>query len=116
MATRAVSGHSVPIISCVPSGAGAIIRRYGPEYLGGDGDINAKIDAEVARTGLSADEIGPKVRILYHASRWTKRFCVQRLWPLQKGNSSGFLAFLQCMITNFSRRRYHLVFELTETS
>ena len=71
-ATRAISGHSVPIISCVAAGAGAIIRFYGPESIGGVGDIRAKIDAEVARTGLSANEIGPKVHIFYHASRWTK--------------------------------------------
>ena len=62
-ATRAVSGHSVPIIVCVAAGAGAIIRRVGPESIGGAGDIGARIDAEVARTGLSADEIGPKVHI-----------------------------------------------------
>ena len=60
-ATRAVSGHSVPIISCVAAGAGAIIRLFGPESIGGVGDIGAKTDAEVARTGLSADVIGPKV-------------------------------------------------------
>ena len=71
-ATRAISGHSVPIISCVAAGAGAIIRFYGPESIGGVGDIRAKIDAEVARTGLSGNEIGPKVHIFYHASRWTK--------------------------------------------
>ena len=40
--------------------------------MGGAGDIGAKIDAEVARTGLSADEIGPKVHISYYASRRTK--------------------------------------------
>ena len=71
-ATRAVSGRSVPIISCVAAGAGAIIRLFGPESIGGAGDIGAKVDAEVARTGLSADEIGPKVHISYHASRRTK--------------------------------------------
>ena len=69
-ATRAVSGRFVPIIDCVAAGAGAIIRSFGPESMGGD--IGAKIDAEVARTGLSADEIGPKVHISYHASRRTK--------------------------------------------
>ena len=62
----------MPIISCVTSGAGAIIRLFGPEYMGGIGDIGAKIDAEVARTGLSADEIGPKVHTSYHPSRRTK--------------------------------------------
>ena len=71
-ATRAVSGHSVPIISFVAAGASAIIRFYGPEYIGGIGDVGAKIDAEVARTGLSANEIGPKVRIFYHSSRRIK--------------------------------------------
>ena len=71
-ATRAVSGHSVPIIGFGAAGAGAYIRYFGPESIGGLGDIGEKIDAEVARTGLSDDEIGPKVRILYHTSRRTK--------------------------------------------
>ena len=31
-------------------------------------DLGAKIDEEVARTGLSDDVIGPKVHISYHAS------------------------------------------------
>ena len=60
-----------------------IILTFGPESMeGGTGDIGAKIDIEVAH------EIG-----------------------IQKGNLLGFLTFLQCMTTNFSRRRYGL-FEL----
>jgi hypothetical protein len=35
----------------------------------GIGDFGAKVEAEVARTGLSKNEIGPKVHISYHASR-----------------------------------------------
>ena len=62
----------MPIITCVAVGAGALIRAFGPESMGGAGDFSAKIDAEVALTGLSADEIGAKVRISYHGSRWTK--------------------------------------------
>jgi hypothetical protein len=62
----------VPVIAFGSAGAGAYIRFSGPESIGGLGDIGAKIDAEVARTGLSADEIGLKVHISYHASRWTK--------------------------------------------
>ena len=58
----------MPIIGCVAAGAGTIIGGFGPESMGGAGDIGAKIDAEVARTGLSANEIGPKVHISYHAS------------------------------------------------
>jgi hypothetical protein len=41
---------------------------FGPESIEGIGDFGAKVDAEVARTGLSEDVIGPKVRFLYHAS------------------------------------------------
>jgi hypothetical protein len=93
-ATRTISGHSVPIISCIAAGAGAIIRIFAPESIGGIGDFGAKIDAEVARTGLSDDEIGPKVHILHHASRWTKLSCIQRYYTIQKGKSFGFLAFL----------------------
>ena len=63
-ATRALSGRSVPIIACGAAGAGFFIRYFGPESMGGAGDIGVKIDAEVARTGLSADEIGPKVLII----------------------------------------------------
>ena len=62
-ATRAISGYSVPIIACVTAGAGAILRRYGPESMGGVGDFGARIDAETARTGLSDNEIGLKVHI-----------------------------------------------------
>jgi hypothetical protein len=50
----------------------ALIRPFGPEYMGGTGDLGAKIDAEIVLTRLSVDEIGAKVRIPYHASRWTK--------------------------------------------
>ena len=58
----------MPIISFVPTGAATIIRFYGPEYMGGRGDLAAKIDEEVARTGVSADAIGYKVNISYRAS------------------------------------------------
>jgi hypothetical protein len=53
----------VPIIACITAGAGATIRNFGPEYMGGVGDISARTDAETVRTGLSDDEIGPKVHI-----------------------------------------------------
>ena len=71
-ATRAVSGRSVPIIASMAAGAGAIIRYFGPESIGGVGDFAAKTDAEAAHIGLSVDEIGPKVHISYRASRRTK--------------------------------------------
>ena len=60
-ATRAVSGRSVPIIICVASGAGAILRLFGPEYIGGVGDVGAKIDAEVALLGCLMKRLVQKV-------------------------------------------------------
>jgi hypothetical protein len=41
---------------------------FAPESIGGIGDFGTKIDAEVARTGLSEDEIGAKVHFSYHTS------------------------------------------------
>ena len=47
----------------ITSGAGATIRLFGPESMGAVGDIGPRIDAEIARTGLSDDVIGPKVHV-----------------------------------------------------
>jgi hypothetical protein len=54
----------VPIIALGTYAAAAFMRYFGSESMGGAGDIGAKIDAEVARTGLSADEIGPEVYLV----------------------------------------------------
>ena len=53
----------MPVIACVAARAGAILRLFGPESMGGVGDFGARIDAEVACTGLSGEEIGLKVYI-----------------------------------------------------
>ena len=53
----------MPIIACVAAGAGALLRSFGPESMGGVGDLGAKIDAEIARTGLPDEEIGIKAHI-----------------------------------------------------
>ena len=53
----------MPIIACTTTGAGQIIRAFGPESMGGMGDIGPRIDAETTRTGLPVNEIGPKVHI-----------------------------------------------------
>ena len=62
----------MPIIAFIAAAAGAIIQLFGPESMDGSGVIGAKIDAEVARTGLTDDEIGSKVHISYHASTRVK--------------------------------------------
>ena len=75
----------MPIISSAALAAGAIIRFFGPECIGGKGDLEAKTDAEVVRTGLSADEIGPKVHILYHTSRRTNVILYSKMYYRTEG-------------------------------
>ena len=62
-ATRAISGHSVPIIAGLSANAASFIRLLGPESIGGLGDFAARIDAEAARTGIPLDEIAHQVDI-----------------------------------------------------
>lgn len=93
-ATRAVSGHSVPIIACMAAGAAAIIRFFGPESIGGIEDIGARIDAEFAcAIGLSVDEIGRKVLIIFRMSffsRLTKVPVVKDIYPYRRKPCSNF--------------------------
>ena len=105
----------MPIIAWAIGGAGAILRRYGPESMGGVGDFGARIDAETARTGLSDEEISDKVHISisYLYSDQLILYYIQRYITIQKENWFKFLVFLQCMTTSFTRRRYG-VFELSE--
>ncbi|KAF8911626.1 hypothetical protein CPB84DRAFT_1842107 [Gymnopilus junonius] len=60
-ATRAISGRSVPIIAWVTGHMSSTTRWFLPESAGGIGDLGARIDAEVARTGSSPEEIGEKL-------------------------------------------------------
>ena len=95
----------MPAIALITAGAGAAIRLFGPDSMGGQGDIGPRIDAEIARTGQSEDEIGPKVFPVF-MSEGLADVVFQRYYFIQKENLSKFLAFLQCMITNLTRRQY----------
>ena len=73
--SRAVSGRSVPIIAFGAAGPGAYIGFFLVRNAWEVSEILV-VQKLVARTGLSDDEIGPKVHISYHASRRTKRSCI----------------------------------------
>lgn len=60
-ATRAQSGAAIPVFLILAAPAAATIRLFGPEMLGGLGDLSARIDAEVARTGRPEEEVGSQV-------------------------------------------------------
>ena len=96
-----VQSASVPIIACsLRSNQG---RGHHTSFWSGIygrcslrnqwGNIGARNDTEVARIGLSANEIGPKdtCHISHHTSRRTKWSCIQGYYTIQKGNPFGFL-------------------------
>lgn len=64
LATRAITGKSVPIISWLTGHVATGIRFWGPESLGGFGDIERQVNEEVARTGVSRKEIAARVSAL----------------------------------------------------
>jgi hypothetical protein len=76
------------------SRAGVILRLFDPESMGGIGDFGARINAEIARTGLSDEEIGLKVHI-------SLSYFYSGYFTIQKENWFEFLGFLQCMTTIF---------------
>jgi hypothetical protein len=61
-AVRAIAGTECAVLAWMPVPAGAILRFFGPEDLGGLGDLEGKIAAEAARCGKSAEEVAMTVR------------------------------------------------------
>ncbi|KAF8869585.1 hypothetical protein CPB84DRAFT_1754948 [Gymnopilus junonius] len=58
--TRTITEKSVPIFAWMTGHASSIIRIFGPENMGGIGNLAAKIAKEAARTGAIPEEIGEK--------------------------------------------------------
>ena len=105
----------MPIISCITLGAGAIIRFFGPESIGGAGDIGAKTDAEVARTGLPSDEVGPKVKVSYYASRRNYMILLSKdILPYGRETHSDSWTSCNVRLRVFSSKGMAIIIELTE--
>lgn len=64
VATRTLGGQSIRIFAWATGAPAAITRMWGPEYLGGLGDFEAKVEAEAQRTGGVAADIGLTVRCI----------------------------------------------------
>ncbi|KAF8965577.1 CobB/CobQ-like glutamine amidotransferase domain-containing protein [Flammula alnicola] len=77
LATRAITGDSVPVIAWASGGTSSMIRFFGPENIGGLGDFGAKIDAEAARTGKAPEEIGDKALSFSKIFKYTDGSVVQ---------------------------------------
>ncbi|PPQ73094.1 hypothetical protein CVT25_007907 [Psilocybe cyanescens] len=58
LATRAITGKTIPIAAFVCAHAATMLRTLGPEHYGGRGDLGAKIEAEAARRGITPREVG----------------------------------------------------------
>lgn len=63
-AIKKLSGKSTKIFSWVSGGTNAMFYLFGPENLGGRGNIAATVEAEVKRTGRSFEEVVAEVRTL----------------------------------------------------
>lgn len=61
-AIRKLSGKSVKIYSWVAGSTYSLFYVFGPESLGGRGDLNTKVLAEVERTGRSYNEVAEEAR------------------------------------------------------
>ncbi|PPQ89308.1 hypothetical protein CVT25_000375 [Psilocybe cyanescens] len=62
LATRAITGNTVPILAWVTGHTSHGVRLFGPASHGGSfEDLSARIEAEAARTGKTPLEIGDKI-------------------------------------------------------
>ncbi|KAF9257355.1 UDP-Glycosyltransferase/glycogen phosphorylase [Marasmius fiardii PR-910] len=55
------SPREIPIVSWMPFPIVAASRFFGPDHLGGMGDLTCRIDKEVARTGEDPTKVGVKI-------------------------------------------------------
>ncbi|KAH9476220.1 UDP-glucosyltransferase 45 [Psilocybe cubensis] len=63
--TRALSGTTVPVIALCAIHVSFILHLYGPQSMGGEGDLASRIEAEAARRGQPvSSELGDEV--FYH--------------------------------------------------
>lgn len=61
---KKLNGNSIKVYSWVPGATSAMFHLFGPENLGGRGDIVSKVEAEIKRTGRQFEEVAAEVRNL----------------------------------------------------
>ncbi|PPQ89303.1 hypothetical protein CVT25_000370 [Psilocybe cyanescens] len=69
LATRAITGKTIPVAVFVCAHAAAMLRILGPEHYGGRGDLGAKVEAEAARRGITPQEVGDSGSMRYRGLR-----------------------------------------------
>ncbi|KAJ7161847.1 UDP-Glycosyltransferase/glycogen phosphorylase [Mycena crocata] len=60
-ATRSISGTSVPIFMFIAGSPASLLRVFGPESMGGLGDVWKNLDAEALRTGRTSIDLGEEI-------------------------------------------------------
>ncbi|KAG6809307.1 hypothetical protein H0H92_000751 [Tricholoma furcatifolium] len=58
--TRAMTPN-MSLVTWIPGGVGTVLRFWGPEAMGGIGDLTEKIQAEASRSGRSAFEVAEEL-------------------------------------------------------
>ncbi|KAJ7174998.1 UDP-Glycosyltransferase/glycogen phosphorylase [Mycena crocata] len=108
-ATRAISGTSIPIFMLVSGNAGALLRVWGPEVMGGLGDFWVSLDVEAARTGKTTLELGEErlkrtdgkvFKVPGKPPMFDYEVCPQDLQvdgpPMTPWNLAGYAMILEC--------------------
>ncbi|KAL1942706.1 hypothetical protein VTO73DRAFT_4946 [Trametes versicolor] len=63
-AIKKISGKSVKIYSWIPGSTYAVFYLFGPDKLGGRGDIITKVEAEVKRSGRPFEEVAGELAFI----------------------------------------------------
>lgn len=110
---RSISGAEVPVYAWQSASATAVLYLFGPEYLGGNGDLAEKISKITAEDPTVRDQEIEAVRCFLHfISRTNVSHCS---WVRFTAGSIRTLFssqdFLRCMTMSMSRRRFVLIFD-----
>jgi hypothetical protein len=119
-AVRTIGGADCPQLSWMPTPAAPMLRLFGPEELGGFGDLKGKIDAEAALSGKPAEEIGMNVRGQETLDIDTRLMQARhRFIARSQARSCASLGCQMRMTTNLFRRRCvtrHLILNISSNA
>jgi hypothetical protein len=107
-AVRAAAGTECRILAWITAPMSSILRTFGPEGLGGLGDLQGKIEAEAQKTGKPAPAVAMSVRDgdTYGSCLFTSGSARSIAGALER--SCAYLGYPRRMTTRLTRRRYEV--------
>jgi hypothetical protein len=86
----------------------SILRTFGPERLGGLGDLQGKIEAEAQKTGKPAPAVAMSVRDSDAYGSWLFTSGLSRSIAGALERSCAYLAYPRRTTTRLTHRRYEV--------